>query len=657
MIKVHNFYTDLLLSMRYLFDNIVFGPGKIKHYMFNIGNKSFQLEYKSQYELPACIINYQSSSAIKYHSWLIQNTGLNNHNLIPILYNKNKQLTLQLQEEEYSISLEVLLNFDSQFAGMEYEHRIKSNMPIGKPLQLYHFYTFYEIPDMYLNHLMFDVNYDDIVNLYTKYDNNLDKIIHCASVRYEPLIKLESCQLGIGSIDQRSFQLAMQFSLDISVPIYFQIPFDELPIIRNVETIRELETIVPVSPDISLLEVVLKDDEKYNKFAIPIKNDNKYFNNIFSFNDIDECRVIGEFSDLYIEYGDIRITNLSKYEESISSYKYTCQDTTSLELKISGPLTGKFKYFKKSDNIIDGLFYGDFNHVHIEENLKGEYKMNSCLHDMNSSPHIIFPSNEDYSYETRILPYTTPKKSLKKINPNTVKFKPQNTELIGLTVLNNCSNKSKYYKLYDKLDDYGNFNIQFYCKDTTSLNNITGKIHPKTMELSYNVDVNSDLLLASLHFNFAFDTIPIFGSRVISNIDLSIVGNSLEPILIGTNVSIIKDEFNRDLHEYNIKKLCSRIIIPDVIDDIDQNFKIFDDFVLCKVQFDEYFDIYNKMMHEQSYWRFIFNGIVYTPSDLIQYIQIKNYVIEFKIDKQLYYTKFSKYTMMNPIFFEIFRQV
>ena len=43
---VHNYYSDMLVSFANFFDNVVFGSDTIKHYQFNIGNKTIQLNYQ-----------------------------------------------------------------------------------------------------------------------------------------------------------------------------------------------------------------------------------------------------------------------------------------------------------------------------------------------------------------------------------------------------------------------------------------------------------------------------------------------------------------------------------------------------------------------------------------------------------------------------------
>ena len=54
---VHNYYSDMLVSFANFFDNVVFGSDTIKHYKFNIGNKTIQLNYKTQESFPSIIIN------------------------------------------------------------------------------------------------------------------------------------------------------------------------------------------------------------------------------------------------------------------------------------------------------------------------------------------------------------------------------------------------------------------------------------------------------------------------------------------------------------------------------------------------------------------------------------------------------------------------
>ena len=93
--KIHSFYSDLLLSIQVLFENYLLNTSAffyqenviekeprnfIQHWEFNIGNRTRQIgDYKEagQVELPSCIVRLENESNI-----FSQTSGLIGHHKI-----------------------------------------------------------------------------------------------------------------------------------------------------------------------------------------------------------------------------------------------------------------------------------------------------------------------------------------------------------------------------------------------------------------------------------------------------------------------------------------------------------------------------------------------------------------------------------------------
>lgn len=678
MIKIHSFYSDLLLSLRYLFDNIVFTPGTIKTYEFNIGSRTLQLEYKSQYELPACQINYQDSNPNTYHPWLILRDGIGNPSRFPILYNKTKNLTLELQEEMYDINVMVTFNFESQFSAIEAEHRLKSNMPLNKPLQVYHFYTFYEIPDRFLEPEIFDVNNDQIVNLYMKHDPLTDRVIHCASVRYEPLIVLESCQSSLSNSEPRSFSVECGFRFMQSVPMYMEIPVHERPKIRDASEIVERNVAVPTIENIPILKLIMNlvNDEKI-KLYIPIYPQDGKFSQEFVFSHGNKNYtgiVSGSLSGVSQSIGSLKVTVGDMKEDVECTYQLVSQKTPPVEsLTVTGPLEGYITNFKMEGGRLTGMMCGTFNNTNFDTEsfvnyrIDGEYTTVSSVHMIDKNPQLDiqdFPTIYNYSANTII--FGPIHSNMPHINTNRVSFDPEKSKIVGALIVERDTKRSFTTTATDSLDKYGNFNVTIDHKHSVKKNNIyasvKGKVHPKTMYLRYDfVDEQSDcdIEIVALIFDFNFRTVPKYGGQLIERIDLDINVDSFEPIAVAINSRFFKDEFNRLQRENDKTTIRSFVLSPTVSD---HNIFVVDDKVKLSVTFDKNEDVSHIHDSIQNIeWKFMFNNEFYEhtgklirllpPSD-----KIPPNVLEFEIDKDLYEHELKHFSVSNPIFFQLYEK-
>ena len=226
--QIHNFYSDLLLSIQTLFDDNIFPRSNfIKHYSFNIANRTFELskrDYKPNRALPAVIVNLEDDQySFGERPTNIYHSKMENTNQIPVLYDEITNKVVYVQEEHTTVNLSININCESQFQAKEVEFTIKRSLPVNKYTQIHSFTSFLEIhPEILLNNKM-DFNDHTITNLFTKLNNNLGDAEFCFSMSYNPLIKVESITTNIASSTQLTYQVTLNLSVMIQMPMYFLI--------------------------------------------------------------------------------------------------------------------------------------------------------------------------------------------------------------------------------------------------------------------------------------------------------------------------------------------------------------------------------------------------------------------------------------------------
>ena len=230
---IHNFLSDLLLSLRILFDNIIFKPDFVRSYEFNVANRSFSLskqgvDYRPNYEFPACLISLNSENpSFGERPTTIQRTPIPNFNMIPVVYDPESQNVVYIQEEQTQVLMSVIFNCESQFQAKETEFRIKRYLPVNKYIQLFKFTSFLEIPERDLLTHGIDFNNHEINNLYTRINKNTGNVDYCYAVRYQPLIRLDSSSVSISDTGQRSFPVNLEIMYQIQMPMW--ISYDKIP--------------------------------------------------------------------------------------------------------------------------------------------------------------------------------------------------------------------------------------------------------------------------------------------------------------------------------------------------------------------------------------------------------------------------------------------
>jgi hypothetical protein len=231
--QIHNYYSDLLLSIRSLFDKIIFAPATIRHYDFNIANRAFAIdkEYKTQFEFPACIVTLNDDHYIfGERPNVIQQFGPENKMQHVALYNMDNRKEVIVQEEHVQTNISIIINCESQLQAKDIEFRIKRYLPMNKYIQLLEFTSFLEISYEYLHTLEFDLYGHKILNLFTKHNENTGKVDHCFSMTYKPHIRLESINTSIADASTRSFPVNMEVSYLTQMPMYVFAALDPGPI-------------------------------------------------------------------------------------------------------------------------------------------------------------------------------------------------------------------------------------------------------------------------------------------------------------------------------------------------------------------------------------------------------------------------------------------
>lgn len=227
--QIHNYYSDLLLSIRSLFDNLIFAPATIRHYDFNIANRTFAIdkEYKTQFEFPACIVTLNDDHYIfGERPNVIQRVGPENVMEQIALYNLDNRKEIVVQEEHAQTNISIIINCESQLQAKDLEFRIKRYLPLNKYIQILEFTSFLEISYEYLNTLEFDLYGHKILNLFTKHNENTGKVDHCFSMTYKPHIRLESINTSIADASTRSFPVNIELSYLTQMPMYVYAALD-----------------------------------------------------------------------------------------------------------------------------------------------------------------------------------------------------------------------------------------------------------------------------------------------------------------------------------------------------------------------------------------------------------------------------------------------
>jgi len=220
----HNFYGDILLSIRTLFDNHIFqNRNYAKRYEFNMGNRAIQLpiDYKPNFEFPNLIVTLNDEvSSFGQRPDVSQKIPGFNLDQTPVLYNQTTEVTLLLQEELVNVPISIVINCESQFQAKEIAIMIKRWLPINKFISFLSLTSYLEVSAEFLSKIEFDPSVHLISNLYTKMNKRTGDIDYCYSIEYKPMIRLDSISTSIPDSTQRSFQVNVEIAYMIQMPLY-----------------------------------------------------------------------------------------------------------------------------------------------------------------------------------------------------------------------------------------------------------------------------------------------------------------------------------------------------------------------------------------------------------------------------------------------------
>ncbi len=694
--KIHCFYNDLVLSLRSFFDRIIFPGGVIKNYQFNFGNRSIQVKYDTAFELPSIIINYRTSRPMFYHPYTFQKSPVGlNCNTIPVLYDYNKRLSLLLHEETFEFNIEVLINCESQLSALQLEHTLQNSMVLNKFLHFYKFYSFLEIDQRFINHEMFDVNNDHILNLYQKYNRLNDTVDHCFAVQYKPLLRMDSIDIQLGSTEQRSFQVVLGLTMMNPVPIYLEIPplerGQKLPnVSREVKDVIvstgikpiigiklwEYENSNPIIGSTLLKNIELPEDPNeiptniniISDFVITNKNGLPFTGTIYG--TLTGIKYICKVKT-FLDSATVICTGIihTNYESAVTS------------LEIFGPLEGKISRAtfcqEGPNNILTGNFFGFYESERspISRKVRFEYDIDTTYFTMKFKS--IDVDRHIVKSKIDMVPSGNINNIIPEINSRLLKPKCDQIQIQKVVILCGTSDIQELYPVRpcfcDAIGTF-KFSIEVFNDEGQSREaTITGKIHPETLELYYSVSGMHNYLLCgssfevlSFVFDFAFESSVGYGARFIESINIDFL-DSTHSIAssYGAATKILSPEESglNSLRKITILRSC---IISD--EDISEKFIVYKDHVGATITLDVGFD-YDKLVQDNKKIGWVFYCSSNLRIDQSSY-RFDNYcneiqlnertedsipcILEFTLDLLTYNKVFAKVTVDNPVFFQIF---
>lgn len=552
--KVHNIYSDILLSLSYFVNKVL--EGQIKTFQYNIGSVSFNLDYSPNFEFPSAIINYVNSNYLNSRPDTFLRT-FSNYNQIPILYNESKDIELKIQEDLFTVSIEIILNCDSQYSVINFKHLLESSIPINKYLQLYKFVSYYELDDNYINPYLFDVTKDKIQNLIFKHNRITDELNYYFSVGYEPLIKLTNSSINIGDISASSFNLNLSFDLLMHLPskILFSYSSEsqKKSLFDSIKYLRHTNIKVPVNLDNEHIEI------RY-------KNNNDILNIINCPCEFIDTAVSGKFSNDEL---NLKLTATINNSVTFATISGTINTTviTDASVKIySGfestkygningtNISGKLKnIFIDNDNNLSAIFEGELNNfittTTIENfkiaNISTDRKISNLQYDTNFK-----------ILNTRLLETANIFSIIKTINSTKSELDFNLTKITGISFYNTAENKyTNIFKLLEpiSLNASGQFEFEYNSIIISGIVSLNTIINISAV----NNENNPNLQLFELEFDSVFKYFPIRGPGNIERITVDF-NLTNEPISTISPIEILNyspDRFNLVLDTLNITRL------------------------------------------------------------------------------------------------------
>jgi len=668
--NTHNFYADLVLSLRTFFDRTIFINNEIKGYRFNIGNRSLQLKYETKFDLPWINIDYQSSRHISYYpdTWLRSQTD--NVSKYQVLYDESKNLSLVMREELHEFQIQVTVNCESQLSALQLKHDIERYLIPGKYFQLYSFFSFFQIDDRLLHESIFDVNNDRIYNLFMQYDPLKDDTIYCFSVKYEPLVRMDTADISIGSSEQRSFPINMSLTIINPLPIYYEIPKYERGNRDVVKEFTQTNTIVPLMQKYQMLSVEVKTiDSVTHKFPVTIYDDS--FNMNVTYSDDDGFEFDGIISGILNttkSLGQFK-TVIDNVDWEVMFERKQSNDDGLTIVRLMGPISGVIVKVKDESQhgpgFISGWFNGFVDGISHNMPISGQLITDAITNTVSDSMlQVESCSHQIIGWKLVPQPFGLVSYLINEFDSRLLQMDLSQTRFTEISFFYNLQTYT--FPILISIDPSGNFKESFsYIIDGDTVDGcVFGKLNSirKEINIDSHINIEDTLQIVALKCDFVFKSIIGYGAPIVNKINLNFT-DSASPISSAVgSASYFRNEFI-EIDNKNHKLLVQNVILnsefqEDFFIPIDGS-----DDMLIKIVLSEGFSFDSLIANHDFYWRFYLNSdrdIMDRNTSGIELVErietdVEN-IIHFKCTHDIFETYFySKITIDNPIFFQLYK--
>jgi hypothetical protein len=530
--RIHNVYSDLLLGLGRFINETVLHGRPLEHFQYNIGDAGFQLDYKDGYSLPAAIINLESIQPYNNKPYIFQHRTGNVHN-IPVLYNHDNGLLLEVQEEQFTVNVSLNINCINHMAALDIQHQLLSYIPVNKYMHFYEFMSFLEVDDFLINPWLFDVeDGDKIDNLYLKQNKYTDTTDYSFGLSIQPLLRFNDFAVQLGPDTNKStFQVTSNIEYLINVPVYLHYPpFNTTsdigpPVIK----IHRDDVCIPVG-DHDYRRITISSIEQKDKFwktfDIPMYEEGVNestefkFNQPISFVDKDDITQVGTLQGILegkiteIDFETI-IDNTVIIGSGQIYHNYKTNEITG-ELQ-SYILNGKLDNIKFSDlnadNMLSGWFEGTMNpnEQSFEQEINIQYK-DKYQYSNITNIKAIFKNSPNYiiRQNTRLISNNI-YDSVEDVVRNKTTIDPDSTIISRIILVNKQSKNKLIYEFPENqeitIDKYGGFSKVFNISNIDNSNQYhENYINQFIFKVPYGVVLNDFLPEGNYELNGKIDT-------------------------------------------------------------------------------------------------------------------------------------------------------
>ncbi len=648
--KIHNLYSDLLRSLIFLLNNHIYGKNTIKKFIFNIGNRTFQLEYNTQFNLPNAIITLNESMPLNLHPTNIQRIGMPNINRIPVIYNRTKDLTIELQEEHYIIGINIDINCESQFHAKNLEFQLLSVMPLNKWMFQYNFTSFIEIDEDIFNKDIISLDEHDIVNIFRIYDYNQAKSIKSFAINYKPLIRLTSTSVNISSTEQRTFTLNCVLEFMIQFPQYLFIPMEQRPHDFIERVIEKKDIVIDITEDDTQLLYFEFFDSTTNQFAVieyqPIIQNVNYNNNLII--NIFKSEIISNTTYAKFEWISNRFNDVLLNASNDIIIKRNLKDNKIINIETRGFLIGKIHDIVEDfdNSFVSGVFEGTFNNKLVKDRI--EFKYNN-IHSLSNLHYKTFPEIPGFGTNNiRILPKTQYIYSLvPKINENRADVNIQKSILKKLIYKDLSTNQILELNINKHFDETNHI-------ITNIFNNITLTVilDNGTKKLRHSITSLEPLNFKPLAFVFdlLFHTKPTYGGTYIERINIDFFSDD-NPISTISIVDLLDNYETSPIKREDIIKHSQLIKEISFINDNQEYFIL--PIHIDNINLQPYTITNIKYILKNSKFKLHYTKIINPNDFMLESIDYTTNTLLFKIKKEFFYRTFTEVNNQDPLLFHL----